>query len=543
MEQTSETKSLLIIKSQPQTLGPAEGFLRNREWSLKATANLKEALVHLVQSQPKFVMISIDHPNRKVKALPKVLTQAFPVCVIIYCDNPTAANVKILNDMGCEYVIFPPVTGPAIERMVNKYYKDMQTRGQTPHTRNSMNEKSGAEDGGMISIKGEGGTGNDSAHNFLAQFLGGETGDAAIAGNSSSANASILSASGMNSFENSSTADLAQALKGAMAGQADSGKDYAANLERPMGTPGHNSGEANPLESAKNLNPASNSSQANGVSTKGMSSSKENSFSRSGKKSPPTWGPLDAPVKNSATEKERTKKPRPPMKDEDSLISKGAKEALENSTTQTPPPPLVELRQISNFSCIIVESPRFSGYLIAAMGKNNLMDKNFIETIRKRLMNFLRANGELAEDRPSMPIKVREVPFEDWALEHADFLRKSIHNGEEIGMAFFPRANAKMQIHESADGDMAAISVKDLAPDATVEFNLYIHLPRNNKYLLYTPSGGVFLGQQKERLTSQGVSHLHVLKLEMEDLDKYHAQNFLNDLITEFESKEKKSAA
>lgn len=91
-------KNLLIIKSHAQSLGPAESFLLNRDWNIKSTSDLKEALAYLVQNQPEFVMISIDHPNKKVRNLPKVLSQALPICVIAFAESSTSASIKKLSE-------------------------------------------------------------------------------------------------------------------------------------------------------------------------------------------------------------------------------------------------------------------------------------------------------------------------------------------------------------------------------------------------------------------------------------------------------------
>lgn len=171
------------------------------------------------------------------------------------------------------------------------------------------------------------------------------------------------------------------------------------------------------------------------------------------------------------------------------------------------------------------------------MAKDRAMDKTFVDTIRSRLFDFLRENGERIEDNESLTIKLKQVPFMAWALEYADFLRKSVHEGHEVALAFFPRNDLKVKVLESKDHEMAAIEIQELVPDVQVEFNLYLHFPLNNRYVLYTPCGGVFFGFQKERLVSQGVSHLHILRIELSGFDKYRAQNFLNDKIEEFAAK------
>jgi hypothetical protein len=142
-------------------------------------------------------------------------------------------------------------------------------------------------------------------------------------------------------------------------------------------------------------------------------------------------------------------------------------------------------------------------------------------------------------EEENMNLKIKQVPFEDWAIEYAEFLRKSVHKGDEVAMAFFPHANVKANFSDSASDDMLAVSLEDLKEDTPVEFNLYVYLPANQKYILYTPRGGKLYGKQKEKLAQQGVSHMHMMKNDVQDFNKYRAQNYLNGKIEEFEVKQK----
>ena len=136
-----------------------------------------------------------------------------------------------------------------------------------------------------------------------------------------------------------------------------------------------------------------------------------------------------------------------------------------------------------------------------------------------------------------MNLKINKVPFEEWALAYADFLRKSVHNGEEIAMAFFPRSDMQGKWAKAKDDEMFMISLDEIRADSPIEMNLYLYLPKNNKYCLYTPKHGRFSQTQKERLIRQGVTHLHAMKLDMEDFKRYRAQNFLNEKIDDFNQK------
>lgn len=482
MQEETVKKSLLIIKAQSNSLTTVENFLKNREWNIKSTTNLKEALLFLVQEQPQFVLVCIDHPNQKIRKLPKVLTQAFPVCVIAFTEGTSASAYSLLSASATEYMLYPPVTGPAVERTVNKYYKDLQARAQNPTHLRTGTENS--EDG-VIAIRGDSqGFSTKDAQSILANMLGEEGSDFGI-----------------------------------IAGQKASDMGSAAH--------GHGAGKSH------------SSSQGANEDASGPHHS-----SYHDKKNKGHWAPLPPkpPAKKDRLTPEQMES-HPKATKRDSIILKGTKEALETSCAVTGSFDNSEaIAQSTNVACIVVESSRFSGYLITAMGKNKSIDKTFIDKVREKLFKFLKDNGEKINEGDSMDLKIKQVPFEDWALEYAEFMRKSIHDGNEVAMAFFPRTDIKTKFGESHAEEMASIEIDEFMGDVKVEFNVYIRLPRNNKYILYTPRGGMFYNNQKERLQSQGISQLHIMKVDMQDVDKYRAQNFLNEKINEFEEKERKEA-
>lgn len=227
----------------------------------------------------------------------------------------------------------------------------------------------------------------------------------------------------------------------------------------------------------------------------------------------------------------------PKETDNDSIIVKGTQAALDESVHVTGDVDTVnEIDKTSNLACIEINSPRFSGYLVAALGKNRQIDQAFLDMVRERLFNFLRTHGEVVSeaDSTSISLNLQEVEFEAWAFEQAEFLRKSIHEGDEIAMAFFPSSDTKVRIEDSVSEKMVKMTLDDLKDDTTVEFDLYIYMPENNKYLLYTPQGRPIYKDQKSRLTQKGVTHMHLRKESVSQVKKYKVQNFLNDKIEMF---------
>jgi hypothetical protein len=602
MEQ-EQKKSILIIKANTQSLLAAEGFLRNRDWKIKSTANLKEALIYLVQEQPAFVMISVDHPNKKVQKLFKVLAAAFPVCVIGFAEESATASYKALNSAPTEYQIYPPITGPAIERIVNKYHKDQLTKPTLTAAQRAAGETGDASS--MINIKGSNGFNAANAQSLLAQMLSGDGADLNLgdaAGNhagtntstSSSANGSSTMMPPSNSNTNSGTNSNSNTMltRPSKSGPAESAFEqmnadderrlaekkakaaaYVPKEQKP-GAQGNSAAYSPPdSQTAKTGSPSPREDSSTNGTSKGhlqkgaafgkvdlakegtgtdgktateedLKSSLSNHFNRSAKGGP-TWEPAKGHAeKNKERPRPETDDGGSPAAEGDSLILRGTTAALEKSCIQLSKNHNQGVELTSNMACIVIESSRFSGYLITAMGKNKVIDNAFMKKIQMRLYNFLKEHGEKVTNGESMQLILKQVPFMPWAVDQAEFLRRSTHMGDEVAMAFFPRAEIRARFGESVDEEMAAVHLHEFEGDTMVDFNVYIHLPKNNKYVLYTPRGGVFYDKQKTRLSGQGISHLHVLKAEMQDLDKYRAENYLNDSIEDFQKKDrsKKSA-
>ncbi len=621
-------KSILIIKGSPKALGALETFLNNRDWVVFSTTDIKDAFSYLVKNKPSFVMVAVDHPNKKVRNLPKLLTQAFPVCVIGYAEASTTQSYGQLMDSGLEYKINPPATGPAVERAVNKFLKNQQNFADATQARaekfntqknllDSVDNKKSHKPSEMMNFQSPKGLPEYKAGNLISierKEISPQLNVNADASNTATAEklASILYK--IAESEGDSEDLVAEAI---IAVQRDS----RTAQQGPAYRPDHS--EAKPKESSSSrqgesllkVSPAPNKQHV--LNNPELLNSKTSSNTSSNKGFVPQYHeddildesgalkPMDAPVlnfepkgtkaaivatgieektANSQTPKKLNEKEdisqsnvlseaqrnnvapllaknlpldqtKPESADNNpynlsldskasgranhsqSVFSRSAEKALAESVNTGDRILINKLEASSNVACIVVESARFSGYLVVAMGKNRKIDQNFILLVKNRMVKFLKEQGEEINEEEGFAIKVREVDFEGWAIEYASFLRKSIHNGDEIAMAFFPFSPVKNELGQSAAAEMGTIKLDDLQGNIQVDFNLYIYLTANNRYVLYTPKGAKLYVQQKDRLSKMGVTHLHIRKSEAQDLSKYRAQNYLNSKILEYQQK------
>ncbi len=94
---------VVILTGKPGSMKQAETFLRNRNWNLFSTCDLRDCLHAVLKVQPDFVLIAADHPNRKVKSLPKILSQAVAVKIIAFVEATNGNSMGALNEMKMEY--------------------------------------------------------------------------------------------------------------------------------------------------------------------------------------------------------------------------------------------------------------------------------------------------------------------------------------------------------------------------------------------------------------------------------------------------------
>jgi hypothetical protein len=538
-EEKEQPKNILILKSNPMALQSSEQFLRSRGWNVIPAIKLAEAIQALFQRPVDYFLICANHPQKKVRALPKILAQIGSVRVITYTDIANTLNMTILQEMGVPYQIIPPVSGPAIERTIIRMEKDL-LNPKDPLKKVGTKES--------FSFADSSATGSSMRDQFRA-FFANDNED----GSGNFDFAFMPQQEGQ--LEGESFAQYEERMK------QQRGAAFVNNSPLPPkpGDPGfangiHSNGNqggpafANNGSTNENAGgPAFASNSTNNDPQRGPAFASNHTTNEN--QGGPAFAGNDS-TNTKATggfqffnkEEKATGPAFTNRKQAVQAIRKGVEDALENSLRASDPnTPVQKLDASENCICLSVDAGRFRGYLVAAMGKNRRFDDELLMTIQSRLLQFLQKEGVNMDGNETMEITIKPVDFESWAVDKADFLKKSIHDGNEVAMAFFPTEKTAPTLGESRAEDMMSLDIDELANDVVVPFDVYIHLPANDKYILYTPKGGTFMKTQKDRLKSKGIEKMHAKKEAASDIKKYHAENTLNNSIQDFESKVEES--
>ncbi len=467
-----KSKLLFIVKSKESNGKGFETFLRNRKWDLFSSSDLQKAIAMMLKQPIHCALITVDHPNPKCNRLPNIIAQTIQVPVILFAEGYSQAGIQALGASGHPYILYPPVSGPAVERMLLRIEKDLLAAQQSsPGQRNTSGLTSSTEE---------------------------ENYNRNLSGKRSPSLADIVQL-----FEG----DGQSALK-----SAESGRTFGGNGDNTQTSDATKfstllPGETEP-SSLRHLN----------------GTQQIQSLPRSDN------GTSEAPVT---------------IDDSGSAhLIKGAEHALSQSSVGRVAPPDLPAQtapgkatSYSRVSCFEIRTSKLSGYIIVARCTERNHDDNINESIKLHLLEYLNTNGISTTSDDLMNLRLSPVNFEDWSIEEAMFLRKSVQSGSAVALAFFPYLAQSAPLELSPESQMFRIGLHEISVDYPLEFDIYLHLAANKKYIRYAAKDRKIIVSQRERLQSSGIQYLHVRADAARDLMRYRVQNFLNDNIKEYKAK------
>jgi hypothetical protein len=610
-EATTVKQKLFILKAKAKNLKNAEQFLKNRDFEVISTTDMKVAINTILSGQASVIMLSTDHANPKVMKLPQIIRQSFNTGIIIFAEGVSQKGTAALRESRHPYVLYPPVSGPAVERMILKIERDKKEKLESSSHAPDKTSYENTHEHGTMKFSGHA-SGNEAdiimqnkrAEKELAEMLSGEGGVDSNFSNSQDDNEEDNNGGftqGQSSYGSNTTPDDASAVRNYLNQDPDNLASVGSSSE--IRGPGHAGSQRTPgakgpatrqqddSESEDTTNGIGAFSQSGQTSQSGMNTQRstakkghglddqENSeasglempkfvgLNRKGDVILPPKGEGNEGHHSSLTEAGApnshvtTAEATPEgelsaaeilsrkgvniltFKSDDnaSFLIKGSKHAVENSSRFVQGKKVAKIQSCTKVSCFKIEANKFSGFVIVAFGEKDKIDTQFNKNIQTYLCEYMKINGLEVQTTDLQELKLKEVNFEAWSVREADFLMTSIHEGNEIALAFFPHEKADAPLELSAQANMAKMTIDEIKADEPIEFDVYIYLPTNNKYVRYTQKNGTMYSSQKDRLKSGGHAKIHIRKESESDLSRYRVQNFLNDKIESFK-KSKKTA-
>lgn len=567
----AESKKILILKRSKQSLVGAEKFLSKRGWNIFSTDDLKVAVLKAMELKPDYIFIAFDHPNSKAANLPKVFKQVLMSTTIPYVETQSSFALHTMKKTDPKYFLTPPIIGPKIERILFKIDHDKEHENDPAQQKAKSQfqaQKTGGGDEMMIKIRGSNNQTIDSTSEaFKSLGLDGHEGSNHLQAGRifNRATGSYQTEEEVNQFLTTEPIEKVQSLyaQEIPREEGESDEDFRKRVLEHLSHQTVRSerqaqegsffdevyGRA--TEMSLDLNPDQEEPEVN---MELLSQALKEMMMQA----PESLLPKDLETPQSYERRmmnlfiSHAKKNQLQVKDLSENFKMHFKSALEASTFKT----LQDLQQTSQkqevahilsktkkAQCFLIQGEGFKGYLVAASSSGDTLEKkvNYVKLIKGKLKEYLKETETEVDISESIQIQFQEVDFKSWSIEKADFIHKAVAEGEEVAMAYFSVDHPDLVTRESKNKDMLAVSLNEFMGEVPVEFDLFIHLPANDKFVHYTKEGFVLYSGQKERLDRRGVQEMHVQNTDLPDLKKYRVQNYFNNIIKDF--KKSKGAA
>jgi hypothetical protein len=133
-------KTLFFIKSPNSNITAIELFLKKRGFNVFSDSDLKTAIIEVMKTSPDYIFIAWDHPSEKVMNLPKLIMQSMISTIVAYCTSNGKLQIRKLQSSNQQNKLFPPLSGPAIQRLISKFEKEITTANDSADKKMDSNK-------------------------------------------------------------------------------------------------------------------------------------------------------------------------------------------------------------------------------------------------------------------------------------------------------------------------------------------------------------------------------------------------------------------
>ncbi len=474
-------KKLLFIKAPSHNLKSIEIFLGKRNFEVHTESDIKEALVKAIELQPDFIFIAWDHPNTKIIQLPSLMAQATLAPVAAYIMSNTKESSRKLNISPVSHKLYPPISAPAIERLILKSSKNSAKEEQKlSHIKaNSQNQKNLAE----------------VRKNLLANL---DSENVEMANESSDIEAEKAQEINEQINRNKSIDEKNSILKGSA--KVNLSPEIINELKNSF-----QSQVKNPLEDLlENLALASASTEEEAklndiIIQQGLENPE--GLGNVIQKGTGMGASLGMAIqKNTGAFNELGDTIQKDGVSANSLglaIEDKPKSHLKLKTAQA----------LLKAYCMSVYSDNWCGYLVVT--SNTPLDFSSIDLVFTEWIKPQFNNLQEIDENDFFEFKFVDQDFIEHLGPKADFHENVKIKDYSLNVFLFPIEPNKMTLELNDEKNLIQVLTEEIPSDEKLNFSLYLHLPENKKYLMYTQASKTLNLDQKKRLISNRVFMLY----------------------------------
>jgi hypothetical protein len=509
---TPQEPMLLILSRHERSVRSTVSFLNRRGIPARAISTLNEALEAFTAKKANMLLLSVNFPHPKIEMIPVLMTQSFPVEVILFAEIIDRKSSQRLQNAKTKHVIMGPVSGPAVMMKIRQIEKEL----------NGDNDANTSDGGGRSTVR-------SSEQEQSINVRGGSLSTVnkeALATLMSAASEALLQEDdktiGSRSFGSEEESEFG-GLERSGETYVQKGSRSKAHLVTPeaalRAAIDNGLEEADPARKPKLIVPLPEEMRRAPVF---IEPRKKYQRKQQAAEMHGALSPKEAHSKaNQHLGPAHNVRRKKPESETEALFLRCVEEALETVAGQA----LSDESEFGFFRkamLVSIRSNKLKGSFLVAVGKSKHKPADLMERVQVAFFSLVRANGFDLDSSDQFAIELDQIAIASAAFQISDHVIISKTESAEICVAVV-MSDDPVPSTEPYEKNMVKVPLLDLPPEEPVTFNVFLHLKRNNKFLRYIKVGAKISDKQVARLEKRKVTHVLVNKDESEAYHRHYA--------------------
>jgi hypothetical protein len=548
--EAAATASLVIMAANANSVKGTIAFLARRGVNTKFVQNINDAIEIFAKKEATMLLLSMNTPHPKVDLLPQLMQQSFQITTIAFAEQSDRKTSTRLQNAKTKHVLYGPVSGPVILMKMRQIEKELAGVEASASENNSSGERNSNErENSTAGIKVGGGNDDTNDNSIVLKGAKGGSIQEKIAAamkalNSDSAGADgksnsavgkgtddrevgSLARSGGVIVQKGSTGELKNASQGGENSKPSLSQAVAEALRKGMMSMQEGADPSKASEAYGGKNGKENSAALQGSQSENHQA--KNSQKNGERKSPKIH---DAIPEDEKRKREIELARAAKGNEHRNSIQLSANEIIMRECVQKA---LVEvcgsksvdandLADCQFAMLVTIDSLSLKGAVLMVVGHSLRPSKELVEKVKSVFFSFLKIRGFIVSEEDCASIELDHLKLVHATLRRSTQTFFRAAEGIEMAAMIVPNLYRVADV-ETREDQMAMIRLKDLVAQVPLNFEVFLHLPVNKKYIRYLKTGSHLEENQAGRLERSQVTHLFLNQDDSEACRKYFAIN------------------
>lgn len=489
------------------------------------------------------LLLSMNVPHPKIDLLPTLLQQSFQVVTIAFAElNDRKASARLSNAK-TKHVLFGPVSGPVVLMKIRQIEKELlgETNAETGAEAGVADRAAKNEDSGGFKVEGKGSGADQGAIVFKGQKAGPKN-EALQALMKALGNDSATESTASDSLSATSSVPSTAPRSQSAINESESESDSTARAAEENGASGLSQASRSALREALSNDKAGSSegdARSREVDPSGSSNESPNS-AKSEKDQLARKAKVHAAIEDPENPKRVTEWETGTSRKQKANESASGPQLNGPNSSLIKQCLVIALREVCGKTAIegsavgrcrfaklvTISSQTLSASILVSSGRTAQRASDVVDRLTRIFLEKLRAAGVVIEDADCDILELDHLSLAEAVLSQSTETLSMAGAENELAALAFTNLSCKPDYETKID-EMVKVQVEDLVSETPLTFEVFLHMPVNQKYIRYLKVGSSLDSNQANRLARSSVKHLFLSEKDSEAFLRYFAINSL----------------